>query len=141
MDRVDPDFMRQVRKLGAPDASACYSCGTCTATCPLKVTVKDGRITHIANHPEYLCDLGRNLTRMIPVDEYSPPRDLMPEGQSGSVKCPFNVPDKQTDEMSFDRLAFKEEFTVPDHYHRLFFHLHHSILPGIHCPLVFGDCM
>jgi heterodisulfide reductase subunit C len=35
MDRVDPDFMRQVRTLGAFDATACYNCGTCTATCPL----------------------------------------------------------------------------------------------------------
>jgi len=35
MDRVDPDFIRQIKKLGAPDATACYSCGTCTATCPL----------------------------------------------------------------------------------------------------------
>ncbi len=35
MDRVDPEFMRRVRTLGAPDATACYSCGTCTATCPL----------------------------------------------------------------------------------------------------------
>ena len=35
MDRVDPDFIRQVQELGAADATACYSCGTCTATCPL----------------------------------------------------------------------------------------------------------
>jgi ferredoxin len=35
MDRVDPDFIRQVRKLGAFDATACYNCGTCTAICPL----------------------------------------------------------------------------------------------------------
>jgi heterodisulfide reductase subunit C len=35
MERVDPDFIDQVRKLGAFDATACYSCGNCTATCPL----------------------------------------------------------------------------------------------------------
>jgi len=35
MERVNPDFIRQVRELGAFDATACYSCGNCTATCPL----------------------------------------------------------------------------------------------------------
>jgi ferredoxin len=35
MARVDPDFITRARKLGAFDASACYSCGNCTATCPL----------------------------------------------------------------------------------------------------------
>lgn len=35
MERVNPDFMDEVRKLGAFDATACYSCGNCTATCPL----------------------------------------------------------------------------------------------------------
>jgi anaerobic dimethyl sulfoxide reductase subunit A len=36
-------------------AACCPSLGLCTATCPLKVTVKEGRITHITNHPDYLC--------------------------------------------------------------------------------------
>ena len=36
-------------------SACCPSLGLCAATCPLKVTVKDGRITHIANHPDYLC--------------------------------------------------------------------------------------
>jgi len=35
MARVDPDFIDQVQKLGAFDVKACYSCGNCTATCPL----------------------------------------------------------------------------------------------------------
>jgi ferredoxin len=35
MERVNPDFMRQIQKLGALDATSCYSCGNCTATCPL----------------------------------------------------------------------------------------------------------
>jgi anaerobic dimethyl sulfoxide reductase subunit A len=35
--------------------ACCPSLGLCTATCPLKVTVEAGRITHITNHPDYLC--------------------------------------------------------------------------------------
>jgi heterodisulfide reductase subunit C len=35
MERVDPGFMREMQKLGGFDATACYSCGNCTATCPL----------------------------------------------------------------------------------------------------------
>jgi ferredoxin len=35
MERVNPGFIRQVQKMGAFDATACYSCGNCTATCPL----------------------------------------------------------------------------------------------------------
>jgi anaerobic dimethyl sulfoxide reductase subunit A len=37
--------------------SCCPSLGLCTAVCPLKVTVKDERIIHIRNHPEYFCCL------------------------------------------------------------------------------------
>ncbi|HTU03865.1 MAG TPA: molybdopterin-dependent oxidoreductase, partial [Candidatus Sulfotelmatobacter sp.] len=33
--------------------ACCPSLALCTAVCPLKVTVKGGRITHIASHPEY----------------------------------------------------------------------------------------
>ncbi len=36
-------------------SACCPSLGLCTAICPLDVTVKQGRITHISNHPEYLC--------------------------------------------------------------------------------------
>ena len=32
---IDPGLMGDVLKFGAADVSACYSCGTCTATCPL----------------------------------------------------------------------------------------------------------
>jgi heterodisulfide reductase subunit C len=35
MARVDPGFMERARKLGAFDATACYSCGNCSAICPL----------------------------------------------------------------------------------------------------------
>lgn len=33
--KVDPNFMKGIKKLGAFDISACYSCGNCTAICPL----------------------------------------------------------------------------------------------------------
>ena len=32
---IDPGLMGDVLRFGAADVSACYSCGTCTATCPL----------------------------------------------------------------------------------------------------------
>jgi hypothetical protein len=32
---VDPGLYRDIRRFGAGDVSACFSCGTCTATCPL----------------------------------------------------------------------------------------------------------
>ncbi len=35
MARVNPDFVKSIRKYGADDFSACYSCGTCTAICSL----------------------------------------------------------------------------------------------------------
>ncbi len=35
MTTVNPDFMSDLKKLGAFDVSACYSCGICTAICPL----------------------------------------------------------------------------------------------------------
>jgi heterodisulfide reductase subunit C len=35
MERVDPGFIQEARKLGAFDVTACYSCGNCTAACPL----------------------------------------------------------------------------------------------------------
>ncbi|MGB9725255.1 MAG: 4Fe-4S dicluster domain-containing protein [Fervidicoccaceae archaeon] len=35
MSRVDPKLMEKVKKLGAFDVNACYSCGVCTAICPL----------------------------------------------------------------------------------------------------------
>ncbi len=34
-ETVDPALMATVRRYGAFDVSACFSCGTCTATCPL----------------------------------------------------------------------------------------------------------
>ena len=33
--RVDPGFMKGLKKLGAFDIDACFSCGNCTAICPL----------------------------------------------------------------------------------------------------------
>ncbi|MEI6122579.1 MAG: 4Fe-4S dicluster domain-containing protein [Bacteroidota bacterium] len=35
MAKVNPDFANDIRKFGAGDFSACYSCGTCTAICSL----------------------------------------------------------------------------------------------------------
>jgi len=38
MVRVDPNFIENIKKLGAFDISACYNCGNCTAICPLSLT-------------------------------------------------------------------------------------------------------
>jgi ferredoxin/nitrate reductase gamma subunit len=35
MERADLDFVERIRKLGGFDLSACYSCGSCSAVCPL----------------------------------------------------------------------------------------------------------
>lgn len=35
MERANPNLVDDVRRLGAFDLSACYSCGTCSAVCPL----------------------------------------------------------------------------------------------------------
>lgn len=35
MAKVNPDFVKDIRKLGAEDFKACFSCGNCTATCAL----------------------------------------------------------------------------------------------------------
>jgi nitrate reductase gamma subunit/ferredoxin len=32
---VDPGLLADIKRYGAADVSACFSCGTCTATCPL----------------------------------------------------------------------------------------------------------
>lgn len=32
---INPNLLREVEKFGAVDIKACYSCGNCTATCPL----------------------------------------------------------------------------------------------------------
>ncbi len=33
--RVDPTFLKEIKKYGAFDISACFNCGNCTAVCPL----------------------------------------------------------------------------------------------------------
>ncbi len=33
--RIDPDLIDEIKRYGAADVSACVSCGTCTAICPL----------------------------------------------------------------------------------------------------------
>ncbi len=33
--KINPNLMNEVKKYGAFDVSACFNCGTCTATCPL----------------------------------------------------------------------------------------------------------
>lgn len=35
MEKVNPGFIDEVKKLGAVDINACYNCGNCTAICPL----------------------------------------------------------------------------------------------------------
>jgi ferredoxin len=37
MARANPNLMYELVKLGATDVTACYSCGVCTATCPLSI--------------------------------------------------------------------------------------------------------
>ncbi|MCE1174003.1 MAG: 4Fe-4S dicluster domain-containing protein, partial [Propionibacteriales bacterium] len=32
---VNPNLITDLQKFGAPDINACYSCGNCTAICPL----------------------------------------------------------------------------------------------------------
>ncbi len=34
-NEVNPEFINKIKKLGAFDINACYSCGNCTAICPL----------------------------------------------------------------------------------------------------------
>jgi len=36
--QADPNLMKTLKKFGAFDVSACFSCGNCTATCPLSTT-------------------------------------------------------------------------------------------------------
>lgn len=33
--RLDPDLLQDIKRFGAADVSACFSCGNCTAICPL----------------------------------------------------------------------------------------------------------
>ncbi len=35
MKRVDPELIEEIKRLGAFDVEACYSCGNCSAMCPL----------------------------------------------------------------------------------------------------------
>lgn len=35
MEKVDPGIREEIRKLGASELQACYSCGNCSAVCPL----------------------------------------------------------------------------------------------------------
>jgi anaerobic dimethyl sulfoxide reductase subunit A len=51
---AEPDVVHVVSDVKEFSA-CCPSLGLCTAICPLKVTVKDGKITHITNHPDYVC--------------------------------------------------------------------------------------
>jgi len=34
---VDPTFLKDLKKIGPLDASACFNCGNCTAVCPLSI--------------------------------------------------------------------------------------------------------
>ena len=33
--RADPNLLREIQSYGAPDITACFNCGNCTAICPL----------------------------------------------------------------------------------------------------------
>ena len=35
MEKVNDNVLAEIKKLGAFDLEACYSCGTCSAVCPL----------------------------------------------------------------------------------------------------------
>ncbi|GAF99748.1 unnamed protein product, partial [marine sediment metagenome] len=35
---VKPNVFKTIKKFGAFDVSACFSCGQCTVTCPLSVS-------------------------------------------------------------------------------------------------------
>ena len=35
MEQVNENVLAEIKKLGAFDLEACYSCGTCSAVCPL----------------------------------------------------------------------------------------------------------
>lgn len=60
--------------------ACCPALGLCTATCPLKVTVRDGRIVHITNHPDYSCCVkGRSQHRTV----YDPTRLKYPMKRAG----------------------------------------------------------
>ena len=41
MERLDPRLVEEIKKLGAFDIEACYSCGHCSAMCPLS----DGEVS------------------------------------------------------------------------------------------------
>jgi len=58
----------------------CPSQALCTAVCPLMVTVQDGRITHIMNHPDYHCCVKGHSHRMT---VYNPERLKYPMVRTG----------------------------------------------------------
>lgn len=37
---VNPNLITDLQKFGAADINACFSCGNCTAICPLRTTTR-----------------------------------------------------------------------------------------------------
>ena len=79
-------------------SACCPSLGLCTATCPLQVTVKDGRITHIANHPDYLCCVQGHAQR---ASVYDPNRLKYPMKRVG-----------QRGDGQFERISWDEAIDI-----------------------------
>jgi len=66
--------------------AVCPSTSLCTATCPLLATVKDGRITHILNHPEYKCCVKGHSHRMTVYDPTRLKYPMVRVGERGEGK-------------------------------------------------------
>ena len=50
---VDVDLYPDIQRFGAADISACFSCGTCSATCPMSQV--DGTFPRESNYIEVDC--------------------------------------------------------------------------------------
>jgi anaerobic dimethyl sulfoxide reductase subunit A len=72
----------------------CPGKGICGTTCPLKVTVEDGRITHITNPPDFTCCVKGHAMRM---QVYNPTRLKYPMKRVG-----------ERGEGKFERITWEE---------------------------------
>lgn len=60
--------------------------GLCTATCPLEVTVQDGRITHISDHPAYPACVKGHVQHMTVNDPTRLKYPMVRVGKRGEAK-------------------------------------------------------
>ena len=74
--------------------SLCPGRGICGTTCPVLVTVKDGRITHITNQPDFTCCVKGHSMRMR---VYNPTRLKYPMKRAG-----------ERGEGKFERITWEE---------------------------------